>query len=270
MADLGGLGAKEGTAVQYQWTPPSLLPVFLPWLAVLGFLALPSNRNTKAWFVLVPLLCVVMPLQFSQSLLGLLPSSGFQLVADAPIYLAFGLAAVWLLADHIVRNHRFVTFLCTMVIMGVVGILAYAARQDWSESQGGEALALLVMLAFASLVIPLAMLFTGLLCKRNYSFVKVLVCLGGFLCAIWFVMTAPFFVIACLSSGGRIPVMEFFLPIGGVSIASLGLMLPFLLLSAFNSLYADRLKALLHVLPPASPEVPPAMTPVAEAPVPTP
>ena len=57
-ADLGGLGSKQGAPVVYDWVPPSLMPQFLPWLAILALLLLKPNRCASAWWIWVPLACV--------------------------------------------------------------------------------------------------------------------------------------------------------------------------------------------------------------------
>ena len=47
-ADLGGLGVKQGPPAFYSWTMPSLMPLALPWLALLALLMLPPNRTGQA------------------------------------------------------------------------------------------------------------------------------------------------------------------------------------------------------------------------------
>ena len=49
--DLGGLGSKEGPAVDYYWVLPNIAPMLLPWLAILGLLAAKPNRCAAAWLI---------------------------------------------------------------------------------------------------------------------------------------------------------------------------------------------------------------------------
>ena len=50
VADLGGLGAREGLPAHYDWAAPNPIVPLLPWLLVLGLLLLPPNRCGQAWW----------------------------------------------------------------------------------------------------------------------------------------------------------------------------------------------------------------------------
>ena len=56
-SDLGALGSKEGLPVTYNWVLPSVAPLLLPWLVILGLLALKPNRCAAAWLIWLPLGC---------------------------------------------------------------------------------------------------------------------------------------------------------------------------------------------------------------------
>ena len=58
-SDLGALGSKEGLPVTYNWVLPSVAPLLLPWLVILGLLALKPNRRAAAWLIWLPLGCVI-------------------------------------------------------------------------------------------------------------------------------------------------------------------------------------------------------------------
>jgi hypothetical protein len=76
----------------------------------------------------------------------------------------------------------------------------------------------------------------------------------------------PFVLIAVIMSGGNIPVLAFF---GTVAVAvgiSLGVLLPFLVLSYVNGFYRERLKGLLHLGGTAAPPmITPPVPPIAAA-----
>ena len=68
---------------------PALAPLLLPWLAMLGLLALKPNRCAAAWWIWLPLGCVI---AFTLALLPVLPS-GANFFLDVIAALAVGLAA---------------------------------------------------------------------------------------------------------------------------------------------------------------------------------
>ena len=130
-ADLGGLGSKQGAAVVYDWTMPSLMPQVLPWLAILALLLLKPNRRASAWWIWVPLACVASVANAPQSLLELLPSSQLEMFLELIGALGFGLAAVWLLSSYLGWKHRMLAFLGILLAQAVFSLLA-----SWSDKAG--------------------------------------------------------------------------------------------------------------------------------------
>ena len=68
-SDLGALGAKDGLPMEYNWILPSLAPLLLPWLAILGGLGLllewilygrgttiglPASKTASRWTDKIP------------------------------------------------------------------------------------------------------------------------------------------------------------------------------------------------------------------------
>jgi hypothetical protein len=127
-SDLGALGSKEGLPVTYNWVLPSVAPLLLPWLVILGLLALKPNRCAAAWLIWLPLGCVI---AFTLAPPDILPS-GTNFFLDVIAALAVGLAAVWLLSNYLRRQHRFVTFLCILPALAGFSALAHVSRQGWS------------------------------------------------------------------------------------------------------------------------------------------
>ena len=259
-ADLGGLGAKEGSPLTYTWTAPSLVPQVLPWLAVLVLLAFKANRRAQTWWIGLPLVGVAALNAWLPSALSFLPSTVMDLFLEVASTLGFGVAAVWLLAPYLVRTHRFLTFLCILPTLAAFSLLVFVVRQDWGED-GAAAVVLpgFMGLMLGVLAISGALALAGLTCRRRFRPLGLSLWLMAWVVAVWLVATSPFFVFAALASGGRAPWREFFggvLTLAGVCYAAL---LPFLVLSFANPGYRQRLKDLLHLRPEAPPLIlPPA------------
>ena len=263
MADLGGLGAKEGAPVSYQWTPPSLIPSFLPWLAVLLLLLVKSNRCGQTWWIWVPLGCVAVIEQLSRSAFEFLSSGGADIFLEMAGSLAFGVAAVWLLAPQLARSHRLLTFLCIVPTLGIFSLFSFLMKQDWGGGDTALALAMLVPLAIGVFVVAVAILLAGLACRGRYRPLGLYLWIFLSLLALWLVILTPFFAFAMIVSGGQLPWQEFFVVVLVLTAAGFVTLFPFLVLSSANSLFRERLKLLLHLgreTPP--PVLPPKMAPL--------
>jgi hypothetical protein len=255
LSDLGGLGAKEGSPVAYEWLMPSVAPVLLPWLMILALLVMKPNRNAAAWWVWLPLGCVM---AFIHSPPINLPSSA-NFFLDVFAALAFGLAAVWLLLFKLRQAHRFVTFLSVLLALAVFSALAFVVRMDWS-GLSVELLPICIMLAIAGLATAAALSLAGWICRKRYSQIGVYLWTLVSILVIWLLIASPFILIALASSGGGLELNDMLLPVLSVALGNFATVLPFLILSSASPFYRERLKALLHV----KPEAPPVL---ADAPV---
>lgn len=255
VADLGGLGAREGPGVSYLWTLPSVWLYLLQWLPLLTLLLLVKrNRSARAWWILGPVIAVLAFVSVAGSL-DLLPSGVEEIFGEAIAALAFGLAAVWLLAPLLTRSHRFLTFLCFVPAFALASGLTILLRQNWGEDAPFMALQVIIFAAFGLGVISLALLLAGCLCRRRYSPVRFTIWCLALLAALWFVVTTPFVVIAAVASSNEAPWGEFLGAIVVIVGLSFGLVLPFLLLSFANGLYRERLKQLFPMADPLQPAV---------------
>jgi hypothetical protein len=264
-ADLGGLGPKQGAPVAYDWVAPSILPQVLPWLAILALLMLKSNRCGSAWWIWVPLGLVGGAACAPESLLNYLPPSQLEMFLELISALGFGLAAVWLLAGFLGWKHRLLAFVGVLLALGAFGSLAYLIRQGW-EGIGGETLQIGIFLAASALVISVALILAGLVCRGRYGWLRLSLWLVAALVVLWLLVIGPFFVVAVISSGGNVPLLALLPVVGVASGITFGVLLPFLLLSFANGFYRERLKALLHL---GGASAPPVITPpLAAAPVP--
>ncbi len=257
MADLGGLGAKEGTPVVHSWSFPNLVPILLPWLAVLGLLALRPNRCAQAWWIWVPLGAFAMLSYGLQAVFGSLPSEVQEPFDQIFQALAFGLAAMWLLASYLGRKSRFLSFLGSVAVLAGFSLVAFIVRQDLSES-GDESLVMMVVLGLGAVALSLAVHLAGWACRRTYRPLRFSLWVVIWLALGWTLTAALFFVPISLSQG-RIQWQEFFPPVAIITSLSFATLLPFLILTFASSFYQTRLNQLLN-LPGETPVPPPVIS----------
>jgi hypothetical protein len=241
-SDLGALGSKNGSAIVYNWVLPGAAPLLLPWLVILGLLTLKSNRCAAAWLIWLPLGCV---LALTLSPPDFMPA-GTNFFLDVIAALALGLAAVWLLANRLRRQHRFVTFLCVVLALAGFSALAAVAKQGLGLL-AVETLQIGIVLAVGVLASAVALSLAGLICRNRYRPLGLYLWLLILLAGIWLVIAMPFFLIAMVSSGANIPWGEFFIPVLTVATVNFATLVPFLILSSAVPFFRERLKALLNV-----------------------
>lgn len=243
--DLRGLGPEEGAPVYYDWRAPSIVPQLLPWAGILALLALRPNRRGSAWWIWVPL-GLMGALASAPALLGDLPSSEIEDLLGLFFALMFGVAAVWLVAGYLTWTHRMLTLLGMLVAQAVCSVLVYMIGHGL-EGVRGQTIAIIIALGAGALVLTTALTLTGLVCRGRYGWLRLslwLVVTLGVLCLL---VTAPFFIIAVISSGGNVPLLAVFPVVGVETGIAFGALLPFLVLSFANGFYRERLKGLLHL-----------------------
>ena len=246
--DLGGLGSKEGPAVDYYWVLPNIAPMLLPWLAILGLLAAKPNRCAAAWLIWLPFGCVMVLTQAATFYMP--PGSNFLL--DVISALAAGLAALWLLSKYLRRQHRFVTFLRLLPALAGFSLFALVARQGLEFTL--ETPQACIVLAVAAFVTALAISFGGLICQRRCRPIRLYAWLLLLLVAAWLVIVTPFLVFEVMNTWGSTPWSEFFLPVALVAAINFATLLPFLILSSASPFFRERLHALLNIKPEEAPD----------------
>jgi len=216
---------------------------------LLILLLLPANRLAQAWWVLAPVAAVcalgvlVRPV-FSSAPTELLDQLGLAFTS-----LAFGLAALWLLAKHLGDLSRVAVFFLALVIMGAGALIAYAFQNDW-EGTDPASMVLVLLPAIGALVVSLALTLSALMCRRTYRPFRLLVWLSLFILAGWLVAAAPIWIpmmVFSVVSGNEI---EFAAPLifaALLAVITLVVVLPFLLLAFVEPHYRDRLTALLRL-----------------------
>src|ERR1019366_3110437 len=105
-----------------------LLPPLLSWLAILVLLALKPNRVWSAWWIWVPLACLAIGWHclppVSSGTRGSLPNDVLDALFDVPRALAFGMAALWLLAPYLGRRPRFSTSLGMVLVLAAFSVFS--------------------------------------------------------------------------------------------------------------------------------------------------
>lgn len=246
-SDLGTLGEKNGSPVEFTWSMPSLAPAALPWLAILGFLALKPNRRAAAWLILLPLGSVVV---FTAFLTSLFPDFLLESISA----FAFGFAAVWLLSGFWAGRNRLINFPCILLTLVLFGALAFACAQDW-DSLAENGSSFVILMTVPAVANGMALILSGWLCRSCYKPVGLYVWLFVSMTAVWLLAVTPIFIIAEIAEHGRIHLTELFIPVLSVALVNFAILLPFLILSSASPFYRERLKALLHV----KPTMPPAL-----------
>ena len=243
-ADLGGLGAREGAPITYDLILPSITPFLLPWLAILGLLAMKVNRTRAAWLIWLPLGCVMAITRVP----SMLPS-GPDFLLDVIAALAIGLAAVWLLSTYLRRSHRLLTSFCVLPALAGFGALTVASWEGWSS----DILAVGIIFCAGALASAIALSVGGWVCRDRFRPMGLCLWMLVSLLLLWLLMAAPFFIIAEIVEHWRIQWSEFFIPVLSIAVGNFAILLPFLILSSASPFYRERLRTLLHVQSSAPP-----------------
>lgn len=256
MQDLGGLGAREGTRVVHTWTPPSVFPSLVPWVALLALLALKPNRAGGAWWIWGAVFGGIGFQALLRTCVTFLPSQPLEALAEALQALNLGMAAVWLLSGYLSWRHGFLTYLGTLGILAGFSGGAYLLGQSWGG--GGEAVISGTVVALGAFVIASALGLAGWLSRNHYRPVVLSVLCGLAVAVVSLLVLAPFAVFAVVTSPGSFPVLEFLQGVGLLTAMNLGLLLVYLVLAFASDFYRQRLKGFLHL---GTHERPPVIAP---------
>jgi hypothetical protein len=233
--------------VIHQWTPPSLLPLLIPWLGLLLFFVLvPENKNGSAWWIWLPLVAIVAVMNNLEWALTDFPSELQGMLETALIALAFGHATVWLLADRLGRRHRALTSLSIALVLGCATWLTFMVQQDWGEELI-YALFMIMPLSLAVLVGAGAIGVAGWKVRRPIGILRTSLRLAIVVFTSWILILLPLVVIGGIMSGGEVPWGELaglWGLMGGLHLATL---LPFVVLSFCSGFFRQRLELLLNL-----------------------
>ena len=251
--ELGMLGATRGPALDYVWTPPSRMPLVLPWLCVLLLMMIQPNRTRQAWAIWLPLACIVGLEIGARAWLGFIPSASRDMLCDATEALAFGMAALWLLATGLNHRSRIAAAIRICLLLSIVSSTVFAVRQDWQASSG-SGLQLALFVSLAAFLVALALTLAGWSSRKLYSAGRFAFLFVGFQTGLWAALMAGLFGYGSLSSGGQVPWAQVLAATAVPWSVCLTAALPFLFLAGLNSFFSERLRELLH-LPQPAPEL---------------
>jgi hypothetical protein len=210
---------------------------------VLGLLSLRSNRTAQAWWIWLPLGCLI-GINAAWPMLGFVPAEASDLVGLPLDAFAFGLASVWLLAEPLQQRLRFLVFLKMLAALAGISAVLLVIRLDWETPF--EAILSLALVGLCSLVATTGFTLAGWLTRGAYRPAGLALWLALLLAAGWLVIITPFFLLN-LAAGGVAEWLELLQVILVFAGITWGVMLPFLLLAFANPFYRDRLKALLQL-----------------------
>ena len=257
VADIGGLGAREGPAILYPWRPPSILPSVLPWVAMLVLLAAPANRKRKALWLLLPLALLLLVVSW---LPNAVQNDADELV-DVVRPMAFGIAAIWSLSFLWVWKHRLLALVGSFLASAGMSVLVLVLDQSQS-TMGLEVWMKALTVAVWALLLSASLVVAGIICRRQYRPGRVVASLMASCVALHVAAAIPFVLAAVIGQPGGIPGSAVLAIVLVPALASVGMLLPFLLLSFGNELYRERLQGMLRL---AREPLPPMLKPDAAA-----
>ena len=258
-ANLGGLGAREGTPAIHTWEPPPPEPPRTPvaisisvssvlsLLILLPLFLLRPNRCSGAWWIWLP----VMISAVAGITITCLTTDSELSLAQTVVSFIVGLAALWLLMPFVGSRYRIVAFFKALPVLAGSSLLTFvptllADRSGWLDLRPYLA----ALLAIASLAVTLALTFCGLSVRRRFGRVRFLLWLAVWTALAWTAIATPFVIISLLKS--QIDWGEPGLTILVISGLTLALLLPLVLLSFFQPFYRARLLGWLNLPQPGS------------------
>ena len=242
---------------------PNLVPLLLPWLAVLVLLALPSNRNPRAWWIWAPLIGLTLLGAGLQPPFLLSDNEVLSVSVQVASAAGFGLTVLWLLGAALARRCRAVGIALAALAFAAVSLLAFLVGPV-SESLGDlsrlePAVFLYVALGWTvgGVVFAGALNLTGWSCRRRFSRVRVSLWLPLWLWLMWLAAGGLVNGVMRIVSGERFDWSGLLVAPVALALASFVTLLPFLILSFTNAFYRERLRHLLRlpavVIPPPTP-----------------
>ena len=265
------MGATAGPATAYSWTTAGLGPQLLPWLAVLALLALKPNRGWSPWLIWLALAGLAggrsWLLRCLQNGSNPFLLNACEVLLEVPLALAFGLAALWLMALRLNSRHRFTTFLGILAVLLAFMGFCFAARVGWgmgmepiaslldprhlaaTASSGVMATPFFILLLLPAPMVAAAMALCSLACRQRRGTVRLCLWLFLSLLGVWVAVSVPAYGWCRFASPGEVeylPCLTLALLMTAVSFAT---MLPFLILSLVNPFFRQRLQAVCSLPP---------------------
>ena len=246
-ADLGGLGAREGTPVTCTWErppppPPRIIAaasagvrILVALLGLLPLFLFRPNRSSKAWWIWLP----VGTAALVGTAVAFLMTDEELSLPQAVCAFVIGLASVWLMMPYLKGRRGIGTFFKTFPVLAGFSLLGFVPA---SFAEGGGWIDvrpyLATLLAVASMAATLALVFTGLAVRRRFGRVRCIVWLAVWTVLAWTAIATPFAIVGSVNGGNDWKAG--LLAILSLSAILLGLVLPLVLLSFFQPFYRHR------------------------------
>lgn len=221
------------------------------WALILVLLIVPkSNRDRRAWLILIPLVVVLlvwrMPPRLFAMADGTTETLGFYIVSCTMAW-----SVIWLLGDWLGGRHRKVTLFLGLGIMLAVGLLSYYGHYGAIEQFAS--LGFLIPYGIFAFILLAAMVHTGYLCRHKYSRGRFLGWLAVWNCiaALGLMLVYDIFMLVMI---GQFPWfvlagLAFMTAFASVFIGGILYLvnLPFLILAFKSPFYGDRFKRIFHI-----------------------
>jgi hypothetical protein len=249
--DLGELGDKEGKPVVYDWKWYYNLPGLGLWIVLAAALVfVRENRDRRVLGILLPL--GILNLVWS-GFIGVL--GGDSRVAGMFnglfMSLTVGISVLWLLAHKLGRRNYILTFILSVLVMSLVGLVGVLSCFELSFSQ--ELGAFVMILAIAMFTTVTGLVLAGWSCRRRYGGVRLCVWLFFWTMVASAVDLLIYMVVMYYATQGQIPLS---LMLGQLVVVMLVLglciyviNLSFVILGFISGFYRERLYALLNLQP---------------------
>jgi hypothetical protein len=249
--DLGELGDKEGKPVVYNWKWYYNLPGLGLWIILAAaFVFVRENRDRRALAILLPLGILNIAWSLFMDLLGA-PSQVKGMFNGLFMSLTIGISVLWLLAHKIGHRKCILTFILSVLVMSLVGLVGVMSSFELTFSQ--ELGAFVMLLAVAMLTTVTGLVLAGWSCRKRYG--KVRLCVWFFA---WTIVASTvdlliYMIVMYNVTGGRIPISHMLSQLAK-SILLVGLFiyvinLFFIILGFISGFYRERLYALLNLQP---------------------
>jgi hypothetical protein len=237
--DLGGLGAKDSGAGEFDWKRVNPLPKVLPWALLLALFGLKFNRPSKARLIVIPLALVLFAVLVFQKVTTTF-SSRFEMLGLLAGAMAMGMAMLWLVTPLLHGRSRTLTFLKISIILAGGACLTYWADASFQIVKF-ETVGILIGLVVGAVMASLSLSLAGFCCRKPHGPWRYPLCLIGFL----LLASVLAFVIIAFASGSFPPLLVMFPIIGVFALLNMAYLLPFLILSASSAFYRERFRALV-------------------------
>ena len=246
----------------HTWKPPppppprlvvagrTALSLVLPPLLLLLLFLLRANRAPAAWWLWLPLGVAAL---VGFSLVGLL-ADGDAFLLRTVYGLAVGLGAVWLLMPWLQSRYRAFGFVKTLAVLVAFSVMACVANVATGGASWGEFWPYLaILLGCAGLIVALALTLAGFCVRRRFGRWRFLLWLTAWVLLGW-AATVPPLVLAISAAVGQGPDWtEAVLGMLVISLLTIGVLLPLVLLSFFQPFYRTRFRAWLNLPQPETP-----------------